>query len=298
MDGCKDTEADCTKPIAIQVEDFDSDGNILSSVGVRFPMKVFRSKMVGPRKMEKILESQGSATGRSSGGWTKTTPIFPFHFQASTVSRTRRDGDQTCDLEPEFLSPTPSDGEDVFIYQEDQSAVIVLNAQTRNNVKIGSFQTSSVLGMSCSPVLRKSLTTGTTSCTWSPSDDQRASNDIEQFCFAAIDELGYSSEQRCIRIRATLDSNPEPTTTAAPEPEPEPTLPPTCSNEAVQDGVEDAVNDLIQNEFDALLGSFYSVIDSNPTLTKIEKIYRINFDIFFSRTYKGAREFLVHIIVT
>ena len=266
LDGCKDTEADCTKPIAIQVEDFDSDGNILSSVGVRFPMKVFRSKMVGPRRMEKILESLGSATGRSSGGWTKTTPIFPFHFQASTISRTRRDGDgQTCDLEPEFLSPTPTDGEDVFVYQEDQSAVIVLNAQTRNNVKIGSFQTSSILGMSCSPVLRKTLTTGTTSCTWSPSDDQRANNDVEQFCFAAIDELGYSSEQRCIRIRASSDSNPEPTTTVAPEPEPEPTLPPTCSNEDVQDGVEDAVNDLIQNEFDTLLGSFYSV--SEPTLT-------------------------------
>ena len=268
LDGCKDTEADCTKPIAIQVEDFDSDGNILSSVGVRFPMKVFRSKMVGPRRMEKILESLGFATGRSSGGWTKTTPIFPFHFQASTVSRTRRDGEiQTCDLEPEFLSPTPTDGEDVFVYQEDQSAVIVLNAQTRNNVKIGSFQTSSILGMSCSPVLRKTLTTGTTSCTWSPSDDQRANNEVEQFCFVAIDELGYSSEQRCIRIRASSDSNPEPTTTVAPEPEPEPTLPPTCSNEDVQVGVEDAVNDLIQNEFDALLGSFYFAIASEPSLT-------------------------------
>jgi hypothetical protein len=50
LDGCKDTEADCTKPIAIQVEDFDSNGIILSSVGVRFPMKVFRSKMVGPKR--------------------------------------------------------------------------------------------------------------------------------------------------------------------------------------------------------------------------------------------------------
>ena len=217
-------------------------------------MKVFKSKMIGPKRMSKILESQSFATARSSGGWTQTTPIYPFHFQSGTVSRTRRDGDQTCDLEPEFLSPTPSDGQAVFIYQEDQSAVIVLNAQTRNNVKIGSFQTSSILGMSCSPVVRKTLTTGTASCTWSPSDDQRANNDVEQFCFAAVDELGYSSEQRCIQIRPTSDSNPEPTTTEAPEPEPEPTAAPTCSNADVQDGVQDTVNELIQNEFDALLG--------------------------------------------
>ena len=264
LDGCKDTEADCTKPIAIQVEDFDENGNILSSVGVRFPMKVFKSKMIGPKRMSKILESQEFATARSSGGWTQTTPIYPFHFQDGTVSRKRRDADETCNLEPEFLSPTPADGEDVFVYQEDQSAVIVLNAQTRNNVKIGSFQTSSILGMSCSPILRKTLTSGTSSCTWSPSDDERASNDVQLFCFSAVDELGYSSEQRCIRIHPTSDSNPEPTTTAAPEPEPEPTAAPTCSNADVQNGVQDAVNQLIQNEFDALLGSFYGIFIPFP----------------------------------
>jgi hypothetical protein len=196
--GSQDLSADGVKPIAIQIEDFDSNGNILSSTPIQFLATVWTPKNTNFGRF-----GQGKPFGYPS--------FFPEddhnndahkdENQATSVStRGRRQASAPayCNDKPVLVSPSPAAG---IIIPVSSAGVTITVGATSTNGAITRFQFNSPLGMTCNTVNSKGVAT----CSFTPALSQMEK--FFSFCFIADDVAGMSTERRCISFDVRASSN-------------------------------------------------------------------------------------------
>lgn len=182
-DGTKDSASDGVKPIAIHVEDFDSNGNKKSSMPLQFLATVW---------------TPSNSNFRTSGR-NKTPYQYPNLFPeddhddhkkgSSSRSRGRRSVPDYCGRVPVLEDPSPAGGS---VTEVGPSGTTFSLKASSPNGSITKFSYQSAPGVSCGAV----NSNGEVDCTFTPSGDQVGSN--TGFCFQAEDALGLQTERRCI----------------------------------------------------------------------------------------------------
>ena len=177
-DGTMDGTSLGVKPIGLMMEDFDSSGNVRSSIPVQFLGLVWTPNM----------------STRSVG-----TENYPEWFDEKehkdhvmVPGRGRRSLPSYCNAVPTFVAPTPADGHNI-----DGSSGAVsfsLAAQSQNGQITGfSFQPPS--GLACTTVDAN----GQITCNWTLSAAQQKI-ESHSFCYDATDNLGLTTSRQCLTI--------------------------------------------------------------------------------------------------
>ena len=181
-DGTQDMGTDGVKPIAVQIEDFDENNTLLSSVPVQFLATVW-------------TPTNANFNHRQL---SKYEPGNPFVYQPffemggdDDVGRDRRQVNlpSYCMLIPVLIAPSPAAGSILAVPLI--GITISLKAQSDNGA-ITRFQFNSPQGMVCTAVNGA----GEASCSFTPSLLQQGQ--LFPFCFMADDAAGLSTERRCI----------------------------------------------------------------------------------------------------
>ena len=193
-DGSQDLAPDGVKPVAIQIEDFDRDGTVLSSTPIQFLATVWTPnnshfRMRGQYGLGKPFNYQS---------------LFPEtddndnHRETSLRTKGRRQITQPnyCHDKPVLVAPCPAAG---FVISVSSAGVKINVAAKSGNGPITRFQFNSPIGMICNNV----NSSGQATCTFRPTSSQI--DKIFSFCFMADDVAGMSTERRCITldVRAT-----------------------------------------------------------------------------------------------
>jgi len=189
------------KGVGIMMEDFDSNGKVKSSIPVQFlaavwtPQTVSRGVALPFVYPDWFAETDGdhhhdhmdgddhkpSKKGNKKGknrGRRTTTPSY-------------------CSAVPEQVGPTPPDG---AVIEPDSSGSFEITLSARSSggyIKSYSFEKPAL--MFCTDP----DSTGSCTCTWTPTDSDRQTRD-HGFCFLATDSLGLTTERRCITLRVPL----------------------------------------------------------------------------------------------
>lgn len=201
-DGTKDKATGGVKPIALQVEDFDSNGNVISSMPVQFLATVWSPSNSNFANRNLLLNGPGNPY--------QYKPLFPTDDEDDEeevfVVRGRRSSNlpSYCTSFPVLESPSPAAG--TILSVPNSGIKIVLKASTSNG-SITRFSFNSPIGMSCTNV----DVNGEVTCDFVPSSSQMGQ--IHNFCFIADDSSGLQTERRCISLNAGAALV---TTTAAP----------------------------------------------------------------------------------
>ena len=194
-DGTVDLSTDGVKPVAVMVEDFDTEGVVLSSVPVQFLAAVWSP--TNANFNHRHLAQYGP------GNPFVYPPFFNHVDDADHVDRRRRQVDIPfyCDRVPELISPSPSGG--LIIPVPAAGVVVKLRAASENGA-ITRFQYNSPIGMICSLVNEN----GEVECSFTPGTEQLGQAHI--FCFIADDVAGMSTERRCVvlNVGSTLLTAP------------------------------------------------------------------------------------------
>lgn len=194
-DGTADQAPDGVKPIAIQIEDFDSNGNVKSSMPLQFLATVWTPQNTNFR------------TSSRNNNPYQYPDLFPVdddedegRRRRSTTNRTRRSVPDYCSKTPVLQSPTPAAG--AVLNSPLSGTTFTLKAG--NGIgPISRFTYQSPRGMVCTDVDAN----GEVQCTFTPTADQK--DTVQDFCFQAEDNAGLQTERRCIRISVT-DNAPAP----------------------------------------------------------------------------------------
>jgi len=213
-DGSLDTITSGVKPLAIQVEDYDANGNVRSSIPVQFLATVWEPVWTG--EMIEVTrsaarprfgvpeENDGSPTQDIAYLWGD---VFVGHdHHEDSHHRQRREiliNNDTglpyfCDEPPQLIAPSPEAGSEIEVsgnvritvaayYYEDLEAKYDLDR----------FQFNSPTGMTCGSINKQ---TGQAVCKWTPTLEQREMM-LHSFCFMAYDKHGRSTERRCITLK-------------------------------------------------------------------------------------------------
>ena len=181
-DGTMDASTVGVKPIGLMMEDFDSNGNVRSSIPVQFLAQVWTPNM-----------------NTRSIGYDNYPRWFdgdehPDHVDAPTKknSRGRRSIPSYCNAVPVFVAPTPADG--AVINGSSGNVSFTLAASSQNGYITG-FSYQSPAGMSCTTV----NTQGQITCTWAMTSSQ-IKQDSHSFCYDATDSLGLVTGRQCLSI--------------------------------------------------------------------------------------------------
>jgi len=193
-DGTLDTITGGVKPIAVQVEDYDANGNVRSSMPVQFLATVWTPEL----DADGLRSSARPRSGEISWLWGDAFTGDDEHEHAH--GRKRRSAlinpntglPYYCEAPPTLVSPSPAAGSEIEVSGNVQ---IVVAAES--NYDIDSFQFNSPAGMICGSV---DTQTGQVICNWTPSAEQRDMG-VHSFCFMANDSLGRSSERRCVSLK-------------------------------------------------------------------------------------------------
>jgi len=186
-DGTNDSAPDGVKPIAVQVEDFDANGNLKSSMPVQFLATVW---------------TPGNTNFRSSA--RDTTPyqypnLFPVDDDDEDEGRKRRSTNNGrekrsvpayCNQVPVLENPSPDAGSVTTVGPAGTSFTLKASSPNGN---ITRFTYQSAPGISCGSV----DSNGEVSCTFTPTSAQGPGSNTG-FCFQAEDNLGLQTERRCI----------------------------------------------------------------------------------------------------
>jgi len=182
-DGTKDVAPSGVKPIAIHVEDFDSNGVMKSSMPLQFLATVWTP-----------TNSNFRTSGRNQTPYQYPN-LFPEDDHddhkkgSSSRSRGRRSTPDYCGRVPVLEDPSPAAGSVTEV--GTAGTTFSLKASSPNG-NITKFTYQSAPGVSCDPV----GPSGDVACTFTPSSDQVGST--TGFCFQAEDSLGLQTERRCI----------------------------------------------------------------------------------------------------
>lgn len=191
-DGTNDSAPDGVKPIALQIEDFNANGDVLSSMPIQFLATVwtptnsnFRTGS-NPLKFTDLFSSDDDDSGRKRRETRERRSTPPAY----------------CNNVPVLDGATPAAG-DVIPVPKGGSATIELSATSANG-NISRFTFQSPAGMTCGGV----NSNGKVTCVFTPTADQ--DNTVQNFCFSAEDNLGLQTERRCITLNvgASLPTDP------------------------------------------------------------------------------------------
>ena len=182
------------KGVGIMMEDFDTNGNIKSSIPVQFLAAVWtpQSSVRGASVLGGLVYPDWF--GEKDGD--DHDDLGADHHKSSSKKKGKNRGRRTttpsyCGAIPRLTGPTPADG----TLQEGSSFTITLQAESDGGI-IKSFSFEKPAQMSCSSPDQN----GSVTCNWTPSDSEREITD-HGFCFLATDSLGLTSERRCITLR-------------------------------------------------------------------------------------------------
>lgn len=189
FDGTKDAGVTGVKPIAIQIEDFDENGNMKSSMPLQFLAMVWTPE----------LGVRNSARTDISSIFQMPT-FFPEgdehdhedHKNMKKPGRGRRSQPDYCEAKPEWIS-APDAGAEILV--PETGIVIELEAQAQIGT-LSRFQYTSPLGMVCSEATTGAI--GVASCLFIPTDAQKRTP--QNFCFLAEDSNGLTTERRCVTL--------------------------------------------------------------------------------------------------
>ena len=163
-DGSLDATSEGVKPIAVQIEDFDQAGNLLSSVPVQFLAAVWT-----PTNRKQAI---AGSKGRGDSQPFIYQPFFgPDVHDHSTRHRRAGSIPSYCGDMPLLLPPTPKGGSIIFAPMSGME--IMLKAKSKH-ASITRFDYNSPLGMTCQPVNAR----GEASCKFTPTISQKG-----QVCF-------------------------------------------------------------------------------------------------------------------
>ena len=173
------------KPVALMIEDFNSNGDVRSSIPVQFLATVWtpnlntRRRLPYPNWFPEDEDDHDDKQKRKSS------------------IRGRRSEPTYCSAVPVFIGQTPQDQSEIEFTQQ-----LEFNLQAESQVgDIKSFAYQGPLGLTCSTVDQS----GSVICSWTPTQDQVDKN--HQFCFDATDTAGLQTERRCITLKITSESS-------------------------------------------------------------------------------------------
>ena len=188
----------------MQVEDYDENGNIKSSIPVQFLASVWEPEFTG-----NMLE----ITGRFLYDYEEDDvseaffwgDVFVGHDNHEHV-RKRREAlinEETglpyyCDEPPQLIFPSPEAGVQINVtgtVKIDVRAFYYQDLEPKYD--LSRFQFDSPQGMECTDL---DQTNGRASCIWTPTQEQREQR-LHGFCFLAIDKLGRQTERRCVSLK-------------------------------------------------------------------------------------------------
>ena len=190
--GSMDNTHTGVKGVGIMMEDFDSNGEVRSSIPVQFLAAVWTPSTV----------SRGVALPFVYPDWfaeKSEHDDHEDHHHGKKKGGKKNRGRRTvtpnyCGAVPEPVGPTPADGA-VIEPVADGSFEIILQARSSSGyIKSFSFEKPAL--MTCS----NPDSEGRCVCTWTPNDSDRQTLD-HGFCFLATDSLGLTSERRCVTLR-------------------------------------------------------------------------------------------------
>ena len=189
--GSLDKSTEGVKPIGLMIEDFDSDGNLRSSVPVQFLAQVWtpnlNSRAVG------VANYPDWFRGPDHDDHRDYVPNQDFHPPVKTSRGRRDDQPAYCDAVPEYTENTPLDGD--ILDASDGVVDFILEASSQIG-EITSFSYEGPLGVKCSD----DVIDGRIKCSWELTEGQI---EIENhgFCYTATDSFGLTTERRCINIQ-------------------------------------------------------------------------------------------------
>ena len=161
------------------VEDFDSSGNLRSSVPVQFLATVWSPTNVNFQQRAR------------PGNPFIYKPFFEIDDDHKD-GRTRRQVSlpSYCAAVPSLIAPSPAAG---VVLDASNGITIDVKAESENGA-ITRFQYNSPMGMTCGTV----DSDGQASCSFNPSSSQQGQ--VFNFCFMADDAAGLSTERRCVSL--------------------------------------------------------------------------------------------------
>ena len=193
-DGQNDEADSGVKPIAIQVEDYDENGNVKSSMPAQFLAAVWTPAM-------------GDARG-------SVTSLFPEDIHDDDHDehvRRRRQASEIpsyCSDAPYWSEATPSAGSEIDIPSSGSLSITVTAVIDSGNVNRMVF--NGPTGMVC-PKVENAAATVSVTCKFDPTDQQR--QQPHTFCFMAESSIGLSSERRCVTLNPPPPAPPVPPAT-------------------------------------------------------------------------------------
>ena len=203
------------KPVGLMMEDFDSNGNVKSSIPVQFLAQVWTPDMnarsVTPNyPIQEWYPPHDHSEHKHDHSEHEHDHSEHEHVQSISnrfeVARGRRNTPpEYCTAVPFFKGATPQDG--AVLDGTDGTVDFVLEAESRIGT-IFKFDYQSPIGMTSSDLVTVNQD-GYLNLSWTLTPDQ-LKVEFHGFCFTATDSVGLTSERRCIVIKGR---NPPTTTT-------------------------------------------------------------------------------------
>jgi len=184
-DGTKDSSTSGVKPVGLMMEDFDSNGNVRSSVPVQFLAQVWTPNMstrsIGAANYPQWFSLSDANEHEEHEMHDKKPP-----------ARGRRSLPAYCSAVPTFVAPTPADGHNI---DGTSGKVSFTLAAKSGNGSITSFAYQGPSGLTCTTVNSK----GEITCNWTMTAAQLKISS-HSFCYDATDNLGLVTDRRCLTI--------------------------------------------------------------------------------------------------
>ena len=192
-DGTLDQTLDGVKPIAIQIEDFDKNGNMISSMPIQFLATVWTPTSSNFANRQLQLHGPGNPFVYNVPSFSLPATAEDHQEFIVDTGRRRRAGTQPsyCDAFPVWSNSLPQSGDIIDV--SVTGTVINLKATTDND-SITRINYRSPIGMTCTPVNANEEA----SCTFVPSAGQMGQ--VHNFCLVADDSAGLQTPRVCISL--------------------------------------------------------------------------------------------------
>ncbi|CAG5094476.1 Oidioi.mRNA.OKI2018_I69.XSR.g13591.t1.cds [Oikopleura dioica] len=197
-DPLQDTFASGIKPIAIQVEDFDADGNLRSSMPAQFMATVWTPGMPTSKKEKRLMEQSGFQLFTGLFGDNEEDHHDDFHSRGRRQVSDPSSEPAHCEGLPTFTGDSPKNGEVYSFYGSwSMSWYSEYSTGFGTFVDMDRIMFNGPAGMTCTTV---DTSTGQSDCTWTPTADQFGKE--HDLCAIAYDPIGRNSERVCIKLIA------------------------------------------------------------------------------------------------
>lgn len=202
--GSMDASQVGVKPVGLMMEDFDSDGNIKSSIPVQFLAQLWTPD-INSRSVSPNYPIQEWYPPHDHSEHEHVHSISD-QFEAARGRRSAKP--EYCTAVPFFKGATPRDG--AVLDGTNGSVSFVLEAESRIGT-IFKFDYQSPIGMTSTELVTFNQD-GSINCSWTLNSEQ-LKVEFHGFCFTATDSVGLTTERRCIVIKGLIPPTTSTTTT-------------------------------------------------------------------------------------